>query len=45
MQMAHFDDFPALRTHRTYKYGSFTVLGTIAKLHSPAKALNCLDGQ
>jgi hypothetical protein len=37
--MAHFDDFSARSTHRTEQYGSFTVLKTIAKLHSSAPPL------
>lgn len=42
--MAHFDDFSALRTHRTAKYGSLTLLEIIAKLHSSTKlrAAECL---
>lgn len=41
MQMAHFDDFsPFLTPSYSPKYAYAPVLETIAKLHSPAKALN-----
>lgn len=38
--MTHFNDFSALRTHRTFKYDSLALLETIAKLHSFANPLN-----
>lgn len=37
--MAQLDDFSPLRAPRTLKYGSLTVLETIANLHTRTKLL------
>jgi hypothetical protein len=40
MYMAHFEQKPALRTHRTNQYGSFAVLGLCPNCTHVQKSLN-----